>query len=60
MRFHILAVNQIDDHPFNRAALANVGFQVLSDGDRLAGLRPSDRGFDCMAVHDIDMKLGTT
>ena len=54
MRFHILAVNQIDDHPFNRAALANVGFQVLSDGDRLAGLRPSDRGFDCMAVHDID------
>ena len=55
MHFHILAVNQIDDHPFNgSAALANVGFRVLSDGDRLAGLRPSDRGFDCMAVHDID------
>ena len=53
--FHILVVNQVDEHPFNRAALANAGFQILSNGGRHAGLRASDqRGFDCMAIHDVD------
>ena len=48
VKFHLLAVNQVDAHPFNRAALANVGFQVLSAGGAQAGLhakgRPGPRG----------------
>ena len=53
--FHLLAVNQIDEHPFNRAALANAAFRVLNTGGRRAGLRASDRQpFTCIAVHDVD------
>ena len=53
--FHLLAINQVDLHPFNRAALANVAFTVLTTGGRPAGLRASDRRpFDCLAIHDVD------
>lgn len=53
--FHLLAVNQIDNNPFNRAALANAAFRVLMGGGRGAGLRPGDRQpFTCVAIHDVD------
>ena len=56
VKFHLLAVNQVDAHPFNRAALANVGFQVLSAGGAQAGLHAKGRHrpFTCVAVHDVD------
>ena len=55
IRFHLLAVNQVDEHPFNRAALANAAFHILGAGGRQAGLRAADqRGFQCLAVHDVD------
>ena len=53
--FHLLAVNQADPHPFNRAALANAALSVLLAGGRRAGLRIGDRRpFACLAVHDVD------
>ena len=53
--FHLFAVNQVDDQPFNRAALTNAAFRVLMAGGRKAGLQPSDRDpFSCLAVHDVD------
>ena len=55
IRHHLLAINQVDNHPFNRAALANVGYRVMASGGRRAGLRPDDtRRFDYLAVHDVD------
>ena len=52
---HLLAVNQIDEHPFNRAALANAAFSVLAAGGRRAGLRAADhQPFTCLAIHDVD------
>ena len=55
IRFHLLAVNQVDQHPFNRAALINAGVAVLSAGGRRAGLRTADqRPFSCFAMHDVD------
>lgn len=52
---HIIAVNQVDHHPFNRAALANAAFQVLTMGGQRAGLDVGDkRPFTCVAVHDVD------
>ena len=59
--FHLLAVNQVDEHPFNRAALANAAFRVLTAGGRGAGLSPSDvRPFTCLAIHDIDRYPSTS
>jgi len=53
--FHLLAVNQADGHPFNRAALANAAVSVLAGAGRRAGLRVGDRRpFDCLAIHDVD------
>ena len=56
VKFHLLAVNQVDEHPFNRAALANVGFHLLSAGGAQVGLHAKGRHrpFNCIAVHDVD------
>ncbi|EOD09511.1 hypothetical protein EMIHUDRAFT_197985 [Emiliania huxleyi CCMP1516] len=40
----VLLVNQTGSAPFNRGALANIGFELLSRGERL----------DYLAVHDVD------
>ena len=55
--FRLLVVNQVDDHPFNRAALANAGFLSLTDPESLRGSAPTDgqqQRIDCIAVHDVD------
>lgn len=55
VEFHLLAVNQVDKHPFNRAALANVGVTILGGGGRRAGFDALDRRtFGCLAIHDVD------
>lgn len=43
MKHDIFIVHQIDNRPFNRAKLLNVGFQVAG------------KNYDYMATHDIDM-----
>ena len=49
--FNLLVVNQVDDHPFNRAALANAGFSILAGrtGARWVRRRP-----DYLTIHDVD------
>ena len=54
VKFHLLAVNQADAHPFNRAALTNAAVAMLDAGGARVGLRPDQPRFDCLAVHDVD------
>ena len=52
IQFSLVVVNQVDAHPFNRAALVNVAYSMLVSG-RVAGLRFSAET-DYLAVHDVD------
>ena len=47
MRFDIFAVNQVDDLPFNRGALLNIGVQYALSSDRR-------RAYDYLALQDVD------
>ena len=54
VRFSLLAVAQVDALPFNRAALANAGFELLRRGALGARARLDRRADDYVAVQDVD------
>ena len=54
LRFSLLAVAQVDALPFNRAALANAGFELLRRGALGARARLDRRADDYVAVQDVD------
>lgn len=49
--FDLLLVNQVDDLPFNRAALANAGFSIFMGR---TGARWVRRPPDYLTIHDVD------
>ena len=51
IRFSLIVVNQLDAHPFNRAALVNVAYDMLVSGRM--GL-PFSVDDDYLSVHDVD------
>ena len=51
LRFSLVVANQVDEHPFNRAMLVNVAYQMLLSGRM--GLPFSADG-DYLSVHDVD------
>ena len=52
IRFSLVVVNQVDAHPFNRAALVNAAYSMLVSR-RVPGVRFSADA-DYLAVHDVD------
>ena len=52
IQFSLVVVNQVDAHPFNRAALVNAAYSALASG-QVPGLRFSADA-DYLAVHDVD------
>lgn len=55
IEFRMIAVNQSDSHPFNRAALVNAAYAMLAQSAASSsGLLSHLRRFTYLAVHDID------
>lgn len=51
IRFSLIVVNQLDAHPFNRAALVNVAYDMLVSGRMGLSFSVND---DYLSVHDVD------